>query len=67
MPACNRMRSSLSLGVHRPPAAPQVEFFAGRLRRLLGDLTFLDAYTRTGACCVLWCLCVAIAVCCPAW
>ena len=45
------MRSSLSLGVHRPPAAPQVEFFAGRLRRLLGDLTFLDAYTRTGACC----------------
>jgi hypothetical protein len=25
-----------------------VEFFQGRLRRLLGDLTFLDAYTRTG-------------------
>jgi hypothetical protein len=24
------------------------EFFAGRLRKLLGDLTFLDAYQRSG-------------------
>jgi hypothetical protein len=31
-----------------PPCLQDHEFFQGRLRRLLGDLTFLDAYQRSG-------------------
>lgn len=37
-------------------------FFAGRLRKLLGDLTFLDAYQRSGACAGCW----PTAACCSA-